>query len=121
MFLFHHNYEHIVARFLLSIDDTLLFLTTIRFLQFCVCFLQIDHRKSFPSSNLCTNRINRRCMLSLESTKTGLFGQLVVGKELNQCNSWNFLGGSRVVSRPEPGRNTLCRKSSVISASCNVL
>ncbi|KAL8472586.1 hypothetical protein ACS0TY_029693 [Phlomoides rotata] len=72
----------------------------------CVSF-KIDRRKGVPSSNLCTNRINQRHMLVLESTKTGHLGQPILGKELNQCTSWNSLGGSR----------TLCRKSSVISAS----
>ncbi|KAL8476619.1 hypothetical protein ACS0TY_029062 [Phlomoides rotata] len=72
----------------------------------CVSF-KIDRRKGVPSSNLCTNRINQRRVLVLESTKTGHLGQPILGKELNQCTSWNSLGGSR----------TLCRKSSVISAS----
>ncbi|KAI3451768.1 hypothetical protein Pfo_008433 [Paulownia fortunei] len=84
--------------------------------QVCVS-LRIDRRPRLLSSNSCNNQISQRCMFSLKSMNTELFGQPVVGKEVNHCNSWNFLGGSRTICRSNLGRNTLCRKSSAVYAS----
>lgn len=42
-------------------------------------------------------------------------------KELGSklSTGWSFLGGSRIVIRPNLTRNLLQRKSSMVSASCN--
>ncbi|KAK6125440.1 hypothetical protein DH2020_040816 [Rehmannia glutinosa] len=86
--------------------------------QVCVSSFRFDHRTKLPSSYSCDNRISQRCMFSLKSRNTQLFGKPVVGKEVKQCTSWNFLGGSRIIGRPNLGRrNTLCKKSSAVYAS----
>ncbi|PIN24119.1 hypothetical protein CDL12_03174 [Handroanthus impetiginosus] len=84
--------------------------------QVCVS-PRIDCHRRFPSSKSCNYQISQRCTFPLKSMKTELFGQPVVGKEVNQCISWNFLGGSRTIGISNLGRNTRCRKSSAIYAS----
>ncbi|KAI3462539.1 hypothetical protein Pfo_019202 [Paulownia fortunei] len=83
--------------------------------QVCVS-LRID-RPRLPSNTSCNNIVSQGCMSALKSKNTELFGQQVVGKEVNQCIGWSFLGGSRTISRPNLGRNILRRNSSAAYAS----
>ncbi|KAH6759979.1 abscisic acid 4 [Perilla frutescens var. hirtella] len=74
------------------------------FLRSQLCFsLGIDRCTRLPPSNSCNNQ---RRKLERESTKTGIFGQPLLGKDMHQSLSWNSLG-----------RKAVSTKSSVVSAS----
>ncbi|KAK4426649.1 protein ABA DEFICIENT 4, chloroplastic [Sesamum alatum] len=78
--------------------------------------LRID-RPRLPSNASCNNNVSQRCNPARKSRNTKLFGRQMVGKEVNQCIGWSFLGGSRTISRPNLSRNVPCRKSSAVYAS----
>ncbi|KAL6507524.1 Short-chain dehydrogenase/reductase aba4 [Orobanche gracilis] len=79
---------------------------------------------SFFSSQVCFSlkidrpRFKTSCALDLKSKNTGLFStQGVVGKEVNRCFGWSFLGGSTPILRTIPARSAQRRKSSPLYAS----
>ncbi|KAK4490576.1 hypothetical protein RD792_001259 [Penstemon davidsonii] len=73
--------------------------------------LKID-RPSLRSKTSCESRVSQTHILALKSINTELFGQQVLGKGKIKCVGWSFLGGSRYISKPNIGRNMMCRKSS---------
>ncbi|XP_073154499.1 protein ABA DEFICIENT 4, chloroplastic isoform X1 [Henckelia pumila] len=77
------------------------------------CFLssQVSFKigcSSFPAKSFCRNQ---------KSTKREIpFDQLALGKKASQCVVWSFIGGSRIISRPNLGRIILFRRSSVYAS-----
>ncbi|KAL8531992.1 hypothetical protein ACS0TY_008555 [Phlomoides rotata] len=55
-----------------------------------------------------------KCVTVPKNNNSEMFGKQVMGKE---CVGWSFVRGSSNTSRPNLGRNILCRKSSVVYAS----
>ncbi|XP_011099554.1 protein ABA DEFICIENT 4, chloroplastic isoform X2 [Sesamum indicum] len=89
-------------------------------LSCCFFSSQIDcHRPRLQSIASCNNRTSsRRLTLGVTSKNSrGRFGGAVVGKEVKQLIGWNFAGGSRIITIPNLGRDSSCRKSSAVYAS----
>ncbi|XP_016446658.2 protein ABA DEFICIENT 4, chloroplastic-like isoform X1 [Nicotiana tabacum] len=88
----------------------------------CFCYLfispklQTNCRPSALTSNIYTKR-NNAASFALGPVNSDLSRQKV--KELGSklSTGWSFMGGSRIVIRPNLTRNLLQRKSSMVSAS----
>ncbi|OIT00010.1 PREDICTED: protein ABA DEFICIENT 4, chloroplastic-like isoform X1 [Nicotiana attenuata] len=87
---------------------------------FCHLFispkLQTNCRVSALASNIYTKR-NNAASFALGPVKSDVSRQKVEELRSKLSTGWSFLGGSRIVIRPNVTRNLLQRKSSRVSAS----
>ncbi|KAA8547800.1 hypothetical protein F0562_004229 [Nyssa sinensis] len=86
----------------------------------CFCHYQIPLKIDCSVLTIrpsCNIRMDQRSTFALKGMNTEAFGQRVVGMGSKLSSDWSFMGGSRIIIRPNSGRLLLQRKSFGVCAS----